>query len=173
MESFTRWWHMLELSQEKMFFPFTLLQPTGERKSTNTAKRRSSRDEKPKGWILWTTLQQGNKRRNKKLSQNLFPSLSQGISDAFPQSGNCGAQNQSKTVQRNSLQWETLKSWHSYRDIQPGFARTIFYKLSMCLLWKENMFFPVHNLIHYHQPLFSETVIWIHYPFLGLHFFKR
>lgn len=75
-----------------------------------------------------------------RISFPVWPRHSQGISDAFPQSGNCGAQNQSKTVQRKSLQWETLKSWHSYRDIQPGFARTIFYKLSMCLLWKENMF---------------------------------
>lgn len=107
-----------------------------------------------------------------RISFPVWPRHRQGISDAFPQSGNCGAQNQSKTVQRKSLQWETLKSWHSYRDIQPGFARTIFYKLSVCLLWKENMFFPVHNLIHYHQPLFSETVIWIHYPFLGLHFLR-
>lgn len=96
------------------------------------------------------------------------PRHSQGNSDAFPQSEYYRAQNQSNTVQRNSLQWETLKSWYSYRDIQPGFARTISYKLSMCLLWKENMFFPAHhNLIPYHQPLFSETVIWIHYPFRG------
>lgn len=103
------------------------------------------------------------RKRKQNPSQNpspIQPSHREDTGDAIHWSWYSTAQKQSTVVQRNSLQRETPKSWHRYRDIHPVSVRNIFYKLSMCLLREENMFFSFHcNLIHYHQPLFSETII--------------
>lgn len=149
---------MLELSQEKMFFPFTLLQPTGERKSTNTAKSCSSRDEKLRGA---DTLNNTAARKQKKKQKVLPESPSQSdpgtakVSQMhFPRVGTAEHRIRAKQCRAIVCSGNLWRAGTATEIYSQGLQGPFFYKLSMCLLWKENMFFPAHhNLIHYHQPL--------------------